>query len=180
MDLRQLHPFMNLPDYTFVFPDAPLPHPQVPGGLMWYDLQNEYEGYEGSRKLLQDWLQDLPLATGIPLSKTILAGFSQGAAMALDVGLLMPIAGIVSMSGYLHPIQDAPTGTIPPILMLHGTQDAVVPLAWAEAGRQKLLGLGASVEHHTFTIGHEIPPEVVQHLVAFILKTMPRSQSRSV
>jgi phospholipase/carboxylesterase len=176
MDLSGIVSMLNLPDYTFIFPNAPLSHPQVEGGLMWYDLQNEYQGYEGSRQILQDWLNDLPEATGIPLSKTILSGFSQGAAMALDVGLSLPIAGIVAMSGYLHPIATQPSAPIPPILMLHGLADEVVPIAWAKAGYKKLLDLGGSVDYQTFEMGHEIRPEVIRQFETFVLKHSPRSQ----
>ncbi len=143
---------------------------------MWYNLQNEYQGYDGSRQILQDWLNTLPKVTGIPLSKTILSGFSQGAAMALDVGISLPIAGIVAMSGYLHPVEVPPTPPIPPILMHHGVADEVVPIAWAKSGYQKLLKLGASVDYQTFEMGHEIRPAVLQQFAAFVLKHRPRSQ----
>ena len=93
----------NLPEYQFLFPDAPYSNSYR--GRMWYSLRNQdYQGLTASRQQLTDWLKSLESTTGVPLSRTILAGFSQGGAMTLDVGITLPLAGLVCLSGYLHSI----------------------------------------------------------------------------
>lgn len=129
-DVASLLPHINLPEYEFLLPNAPYPYPYNNNGRAWYDLRDDkmYEGLVASRQLLIDWLQSLPTTTGIPLSKTILTGFSQGGAMTLDVGLSLPLAGLVVMSGYLHPqVSNMEKRQFPPTLIMHGTQDQVVP-----------------------------------------------------
>ncbi|MFM5981588.1 MAG: alpha/beta hydrolase, partial [Sphaerospermopsis kisseleviana] len=93
-DVESLSSYFNLPDCEFLFPNAPYPYPYSPVGRAWYDLQEEtmYQGLEASRQLLIDWLQSLESMTGVPLSRTVLSGFSQGGAMTLDVGLTLPLA----------------------------------------------------------------------------------------
>ncbi|MGH2416207.1 MAG: alpha/beta hydrolase, partial [Microcystaceae cyanobacterium] len=114
-DLVPLASMFNLPDYQFLFPDAPFLHSQVPGGKAWYSLDaSDYYGLSESRQILRDWLLSLERTTGIPLSRTILSGFSQGGAMTLDVGLTLPLAGLCSLSGYLHAKPQALAHTFPP------------------------------------------------------------------
>ena len=170
-DLEPLAPVMNLPDCEFLFPDAPFPHPDVPGGKMWYDLDSQdYRGLGESRQRLIDWLNSLEGSTGVPLSRTILAGFSQGGAMTLDVGLTLPLAALVSLSGYLHSQpQSAAGNSLPPILIVHGRQDRVVPLSAAQKARDSLTALGASVKYQEFNMGHEILPAVLALVRGFVL-----------
>jgi phospholipase/carboxylesterase len=173
MDLAALVPAIDLPDYAFVFPNAPFPHPQVEGGRMWYDLAGNGEGLAESRQQLEEWLQSLEASTGVPLAKTVLAGFSQGGAMTLDVGLLLPLAGLIVLSGYLHPeLRTLPN--LPPSLVIHGSLDDVVPIVAAHRIRDQLTGLGATVQYHEFEMGHEIRPEVIKLMEQFILEQVPR------
>lgn len=173
MDLASLVPLLNLDNYICILPNAPLPHPQVADGRMWYDIQNQHQGYEDSRRILQDWLTALPEITGIPLSRTLLSGFSQGGAMALDLGLTLSVAGVIVMSGYLHPVAATLQPPFPPILMLHGSDDRVVPLAMAEVSREQLLALGATVDYHVFEMGHEIRPQVLPLIDTFVQRQLP-------
>lgn len=168
-DLASVVPFLNLPDYQFILPDAPFNHPHVAGGKAWYDFQQNNKGYFESKQLLNDWLQSLEKETSIPLSRTILSGFSQGAAMTLDVGLHLPLAGLVALSGYLHPVTESTTSAISPILLVHGRQDAVVPLSAAQKARDSLLAMGAKVQYQEFDMGHEIRPEVIALIRNFIV-----------
>lgn len=168
-DLASVVPFLNLPDYQFVLPDAPFNHPHVAGGKAWYDFQQSNQGYAQSKELLSDWLQSLVKDTGIPLSRTILSGFSQGAAMTLDVGLHLPLAGLVALSGYLHPVTEIVKNAIPPILLVHGRQDSVVPLSAAHKAKDSLLAMGAKVQYQEFDMGHEIRPEVIALIRNFIV-----------
>lgn len=167
-DLASLAPFLNLPGCQMVFPDAPFPHPQAFGCKAWYALEREDRlGLSDSVKQVGEWLQGLENSTGIPLSNTVLAGFSQGGAMTLDVGLRLPLAGLCCLSGYLHPnipVRDNP----PPVAIAHGKEDLVVPLDAARQTRDTLTALGVSVDYREFDGGHEIPPEIVLLLQNFV------------
>lgn len=172
-DLASLSPLLNLPEYQFVFPNAPFPHPYAATGRMWYNLEREQQGrgLEDSRKLLTEWLQSLELSTGLPLTRTILSGFSQGAAMTLDVGLTLPLAGLVGLSGYMHPLTK-PNMSSPPVLLVHGRQDSVVPLKAAVSAQQSLMNLGVAVQYQEFDMAHEIRPEVLPVVRNFVLEVM--------
>ncbi|MFN6528410.1 alpha/beta hydrolase [Nostoc sp. ChiSLP03a] len=174
-DVASLLPLLNLPDYQFVLPNAPYPYPYSPIGRAWYDLRGEnmYQGLPESRQLLIEFLESLESTTGIPLSRTILSGFSQGGAMTLDVGSKLPLAGLVVMSGYLHP--DALTAAkskIGPTLITHGKYDEVVPLQAALKARETLKSLGVAVEYHEFDMGHEIDPKTLEVLRNFVVNTI--------
>ncbi len=169
-DLVGLAPMLNLPDYYFLFADAPLPYPPIPGGLMWYNLeQNNLTELASSREVLQNWLKSLPEKTGIPLEKTILSGFSQGGAMTLDVGLNLPLAGLVSLSGYWHSQPRPEISKFPPVLLVHGTEDRVVPLSAAQQTRTNLKSWGVSISYHEFAMGHEIRQEVLELMRNFVI-----------
>lgn len=171
-DLADLAPFLNLPDYHFFFPNAPFPHPYSSVGRAWYDFQRN-EGIEESRQLLRDWLSGLESETGIPLSRTILSGFSQGGAMTLDVGLNLPLAGLVSLSGYLHPItQGTQPDVFPPTLIVHGTRDSIVPVTAGQNARDVLTSLGVAVQYEEFNMAHEVIPAVIQLMRSFVLQIM--------
>jgi phospholipase/carboxylesterase len=174
-DLPSLVPLLNLPEYHFEFPDAPFPHPNVPGGKMWYDLTTkEYQGLAESREMLRDWLMSLESRTGIPWSGTFLAGFSQGGAMTLDVGLGFPFAGLICLSGYLHAEPEPSRDVSPPTLIVHGRQDRVVPLSAAVRSRDTFTALGVSVEYREFDMDHEIQPEVIDLMRGFVVQTMSK------
>jgi phospholipase/carboxylesterase len=176
-DLASLAPFLNLPDYQFLFPNAPFPHPYSPIGRAWYDLsaENMYEGLTESRQLLIDWLLSLESSTGVPLSRTVLSGFSQGGAMTLDVGLKLPFAGLVVMSGYLHPgaVPDATSTTTasPPVLIMHGRYDQVVPLRAALKAKETLELLKIAVQYYEFDMGHEIQLPMLELIRNFVVNT---------
>lgn len=168
-DLASLSQMLDLPEFGYLFPNAPFEHPQVPGGRAWYALESpNYTGIDESRQLLFDWLNSLEDNTNIPLERTYVAGFSQGGAMTLDVALMLPVAGICSMSGYLHyepkPLED----DAPPVLIVHGKQDAVVPLDEAKNARDKLTAIGVKVQYQEFDMGHEITPSVLELLQKFV------------
>lgn len=171
-DLASLAPYLKLYDYQFIFPDAPFPHPQVPGGKAWYSFENN-DGLTESQQILTDWISSLENNTGVPLSRTILSGFSQGGAMTLDVGLKFPLAGLVSLSGYLHSgAGETKTDSFPPVLIVHGEQDMVVPVNAAQNARTTLTNLGVAVEYQEFNMGHEVTLEVLNLMRSFVLQVM--------
>ena len=162
---------LNFPGFGYIFPNAPFEHFQVPGGKAWYALENkEFTGLEESRQLLLDWLTSLEASTGVPLNKTILAGFSQGGAMALDVGLTLPLAALCSLSGYLHyQPQVKENQTFPPTMIIHGKQDPVVPLEAAVKARDELTKIGVAVQYQEFDMGHEVQEPAIALFKQFIM-----------
>ncbi|WP_231866980.1 MULTISPECIES: alpha/beta hydrolase [unclassified Anabaena] len=175
LDVESLASYFNLPNYQFVLPNAPYPHPHSTVGRAWYELRNEntYQGLAESRQLLLDFLLSLEASYGVPLSRTILSGFSQGGAMTLDVGSKLPLAGLVVMSGYLHPDAIATNNNhVPPTLIMHGTLDQVVPLQAAIKARETLASLGVDVQYHEFDTGHEINLQMLEVARKFIINAV--------
>lgn len=182
-DVAALASYIDLPDYYFLFPNASFPHPYSSIGRAWYNFSEQFSfinpdlsdwpELQTSRQQLTEWLMSLPDTTGIPLSQTILGGFSQGGAMTLDVGLRLPIAALMVLSGYVHaPLSPIPPDrTAPPVLMVHGRQDQVVPLTAAHSAKQQLQSLNIPVQYHELNMGHEIQPAVLRLMQSFIEET---------
>jgi phospholipase/carboxylesterase len=161
---------LNLPGFGYLFPNAPFAHFQVPGGRAWYALENkDFTGLAESRQLLLDWLTSLEASTGVPLERTIMAGFSQGGAMTLDVGLTLPLAAVCSFSGYLHyEPQVQLNKTYPPTIIIHGRQDSVVPIQAAVKAKDELSKIGVKVQYHEFEMAHEVRDEAIALFQQFI------------
>ena len=169
---------LNLSEYHLVFPEGPFDHP-APGGKMWYGFPSGFNfggswGHlpqlQASRQALIDDLTMLPTVTQVPLTQTLLGGFSQGGAMTIDVGFELSLAGRMVLSGYRHgPI--ASIGDKAPVLMVHGAVDPVVPVAVARESRDRLVEAGASVKYLEFpTMGHEVSQAVLGEMDGFIRK----------
>jgi phospholipase/carboxylesterase len=176
-DLLGLAPYLRLSGFQMLFPEAPWPHPQVPVGRMWYgfpfgyDFRRDYDfeqqqDLQGSREQLITWLRGLEQTTHIPLEHTVLAGFSQGGAMVLDVGPQLPVAGQIILSGYLHSAPQSPI-TDRKLLMVHGSFDPVVPIAKARQAKASLQQLEQPLDFHEVAMGHEILPEVINLITTF-------------
>jgi phospholipase/carboxylesterase len=175
-DLGDLAPYFKLPEYQFLFPNGTFPHQYSETGRMWYSFtgagqlngQSKVE-LATSRQVLTSWIQTLPDTTGVPLARTWIAGFSQGGAMTLDIGLDLPVAGLIVLSGYLHPDRPKPLQAAPPTLIVHGRQDDVVPLTAARMCRDELTQWGVKVQYQEFDMGHSIVPEVLQVVREFVI-----------
>lgn len=195
-DLVGLAPYLKRPDFYMAFPDAPLLHPQNPVGRMWYNLSAEFTAYgmnfglgdafekelDESLKLLIDWIHDLSFKTGIPLSRTVLGGFSQGGAMTLDLGCRLPFAALMVLSGYLHrplPTPENLAFPLPPILMAHGRYDPVVPLPLAQQARDALIELNAPLDYHELDMGHEISLDLLNRMQTFMGEVAIRLQENA-
>ncbi|MBE9146837.1 alpha/beta hydrolase, partial [Planktothrix mougeotii] len=145
-----------------------------PLGRAWYALETpEYKGLTETQNQVKEWVESLEASTGVPLSKTILGGFSQGGAMALDVGRYFPLAGLISLSGYLHFSPEPLDHPLSAVLIVHGKQDPVVPIEAAQQARNVFQQLGAQVEYQEFNMGHEIRPEVLGLIRSFVMNCMP-------
>jgi phospholipase/carboxylesterase len=188
LDLSALGPV------RFVFPHAPTRPVTINGGMVmraWYDIlgldftqRGEDEpGLRASQREV-DALIEAEKARGIPASRIVLAGFSQGCAMALLTGLRHPerLAGIVGLSGYLPlAVQTAAerhaanAGT--PVFLAHGRFDPVVPFAAGVATRQALAVLGHAVEWHEYPMQHSVCAEEIADLNAWLLKVLASPQA---
>ena len=167
---------LDLGNYHLIFPEGPFAHP-APGGKMWYGFPPEFNfsgswgslpQLQASRQALITFLTELPALTAVPLTKTILGGFSQGGAMTIEVGFDFPLAGRMILSGYRH----NPIGMISdkaPGLMVHGTLDPVVPVMAATETRDRLIEAGATLTYLEFpTMGHEVSQAVLGEMDRFI------------
>lgn len=172
----------------YLFPNAPTIPVTINGGYVmpaWYDiLAADLVKREDEAGLRQSQLQIEEIianekARGIPASRIVVAGFSQGCAMALMVGLrhAEPLAGIVGMSGYL-PLADTTAAEhtaaslTTPIFMAHGTRDGVVVLSRATASRDALTAMGYAVEWHEYAMEHSVCPQEVLDLEAFLKRVL--------
>jgi phospholipase/carboxylesterase len=176
-DLGDLVPYFKLPEYQFLFPNGIFDHEYSESGKMWYSFTGAGQlnsrsttQLATSRKVLTDWIDSLPESTGIPLDRTWIAGFSQGGAMTLEIGLDLPVAGLIVLSGYLHENRAKPLQTAPPVAIVHGTQDDVVPVSAARKSRQVLTEWGIDVTYQEFDMGHLIVPEVLDVVRNFVTK----------
>ncbi|HUP46299.1 MAG TPA: alpha/beta hydrolase [Thermoanaerobaculia bacterium] len=166
--------------YRFVFPNAPKPFEAYPGmtfGYTWFDgWPPSAESIAASRRLLFDFLAQVTRRYPTPPGKIILSGFSQGALMALDVGLRteMKIAGIVAMSGGLYEegLPDLTGKRNLPILIVHGTADDMIPLPAARRARQVLERYGLQPEYAEFPMGHHVTPESMAVVADFLRRQL--------
>jgi phospholipase/carboxylesterase len=164
----------------FVFPHAPLRAVTINNGYVmraWYDVRSlsfvdreDRTGLEESRRAVEA-LVHREKEWGVAPGRVVLAGFSQGGALALYTALRSEerLAGVVALSTYLPVANDAETTLARiPVLMAHGTGDAVIPLHLARLSRQALEGRGYVVEWHEYFMGHELCPEEVADVRVFL------------
>ena len=174
-DLGDLAPYFNLPEYQFLFPNGIFDHEFSDTGKMWYSFTGagsltdlSVKQLAISREVLGEWIKSLPNTTGIPLDRTWIAGFSQGGAMTLDIGLDLPLACLLVLSGYLHSKRVQPLQAPPPVMIVLGRQDDVVPISAARNSRDVLTQWGVDVKYQEFEMGHSIVPEVLQVVRKFV------------
>ena len=133
---------------------APQPHPSG-SGRQWYPLYpHEWAQVPNAVLDLEKRINNLCTKL-IPLDKTLLLGFSQGGAIALDLATRIKFQGVFALSSYLHPGWE-PIKNMPPIFLCHGEIDEVVPKAASEKSLDILLKNGIKSELYFFDGGHEI------------------------
>jgi phospholipase/carboxylesterase len=155
---------LNLPWLNYLLVNAPDPYY---GGYSWYDFMGDMNpGVRRSRQLLFDLL-NAQRHQGFPTEQTILAGFSQGCLMSLDTGLRYShrLAGIIGISGYVcdpETLQQELSSVALqiPILMTHGTQDPLVPIARVRGQVAQLKSAGLGIEWQEFVKAHTIAGEL--------------------
>ena len=186
-DFAPIVPELQLPArlaIRFIFPHATIQPVTINGGMAmrsWYDIlspnlvkREDETGIRISERAIQA-LITRENARGVPSSRIVLAGFSQGCAMTLHTGIRFKekLAGLMGLSGYLplidmaaHERNQANAAT--PIFLAHGTHDPVVTLERAEASRTKLLDLGYQVQWHTYPMPHSVCAQELDDISSFL------------
>jgi phospholipase/carboxylesterase len=174
-----------LPDTAFVSPHAPRPCGQAPMGREWFPLtfrnpDERWIGVNAAAPALNQFLDAELARRKLPPSALALVGFSQGTMMALHTGLRrsQPPAAIVGYSGIFvlpeRAVPDAIAGEIqskPPVLLVHGDQDELIPVQALLLGAQGLAALEVPVEWHISPgIGHGIDQEGLRHGGEFLAR----------
>jgi phospholipase/carboxylesterase len=190
-DFEPIVPELGLPATTrirFVFPNAPLRPVTINQGHVmraWYDIRalagvrrEDEAGVRQSARQIEA-LITRERQRGIAPGRLVLAGFSQGGAMALHVGLRYPdrLAGILALSCYL-PLAStldtelSPTNRDVPIFWAHGVHDPMLPLAMAEQGREQIAALGYQIEWHQYPIPHSVSAEEIADVARWLERVL--------
>jgi phospholipase/carboxylesterase len=174
----------------FVFPHAPVRPVTINGGMAmraWYDIlgfdRNAAEDAAGIRASAAavTELIDNEIERGTPAERIVLAGFSQGGAIALQTALREPrrLGGVMALSTYLPlagslPAERSAANAGLPIFMAHGTADNVLPLALGESSRRVLEASGYRVEWHAYAMAHSVCLEEIGAIGAWLAARVPR------
>lgn len=173
-DFSPLVPHLELPRIRFVFPHAPSAPVTINQGYVmpsWYDIRSldhdredreDPAGVRTSADRIEALIQR-EVDRGVPRSRIVLAGFSQGAAMALHVGLRQreALAGLIVLSGYqvLAPTwatELTEAGLSAPVFFGHGRSDEVVPIIGGQAAHRATTEAGADTTWRDYPMGHEV------------------------
>lgn len=181
--VRELELPEELP-LRFLFPHAPTRPVTINNGAVmraWYDIVMMDLGRKADERGIRDSHAQVEAliahekSRGVPSARIVLAGFSQGGVMALHSGLrhAEPLAGIMALSTYLALEESLSTeasaaNRATPILMAHGSQDSVIPLALAESSRKALAARGYRVEWHAYPMPHSVCPEEVATIAQWL------------
>jgi len=173
----------------FVFPHAPMRPVTLNAGYVmraWYDIiaierraAEDESGIRASQALITELIRR-ENDRGIPTERIVLAGFSQGGAMALYSGTRYPerLAGIIGLSCYQllagrFAAERHPANQATPIFLAHGTQDAVVLPALGEAACRQLQGAGYTVAWHAYSMPHSVCPQEIGDIAAWLRRVLP-------
>ena len=189
-DFEPIVPELGLPaslPVRFVFPHAPVRPVTLNQGMRmraWYDIfrlgggPEDEAGIRASEGFLRELIQR-EKARGIEASKIVIAGFSQGGAIALQAALRYPerLAGLLALSTYLPlapRLEEERAGKNQdlPIFMAHGTYDDIIPLQRADDSRRALEKLGYPVEWHAYPMPHSVCPQEIADIAAFLLRIL--------
>jgi phospholipase/carboxylesterase len=186
-DFVPIVPELHLPGnlgVRFVFPHAPVRPVTINGGMAmraWYDVRNmdlrreeDAAAIEESASIIEQYIAT-EVNAGIPSTQIILAGFSQGGAMALHTGLRYPskLGGLLALSAYL-PLPErflneaSPANKTTPIMMCHGTYDQVIPVSAGKQSCDFLKQTGYTVNWHSYPMEHSVCLEEVQAIGAWL------------
>lgn len=172
----------DFPATAFISPDAPEAYDMAPFGRQWFSLQDWSQekiagGIKKTAPILTAYIDGLLKEFSLPASKTVLLGFSQGTMMSLYAGLRYPqkLAGILGYSGALfggETLKDEMTAH-PPICLIHGTEDNVVPVEASTMAASVLQAAGCATELHLCrNLGHSIDDSRLRLGHAFLQRTL--------
>jgi len=188
-DFEPLVPELRMPlPVRFVFPHAPRRPVTVNGGYVmraWYDIAafdlsrgEDADGIRASAEKLEGLIAH-EVDRGIPARRIVIAGFSQGGAMALHTGLRHRerLAGILALSTYLPlagtlAAEAAAANRECPVFMGHGQEDTVVALPHALLSRRRLEEAGYPVEWHEYSTGHGLCPDEIGDIRAWLARVL--------
>lgn len=179
---------LGAPAARYVFPHAATMPVTINGGAVmraWYDIigvdlirREDEKGIRASQKQVEALIAR-EAERGIATSRVVLAGFSQGGAIALQTGLRQaaPLAGIIALSCYL-PLADSfiqeraeGSGAVP-VFMAHGTSDPIVPLARGVASREAIKAAGHPVEWHQYPMPHSVNEQEIRDIAEFLRRVL--------
>ncbi len=188
-DFEPVVPQLRLPEalpVRFVFPHAPVRPVTLNGGMpmrAWFDIDRlDFEGHmdragmDASVARLHA-LVSAEEAAGIPRSRIVVAGFSQGGSVALDYLLQhgAGLAGVMALSTF-HAAGvsgvPAPAGPVPGIFAAHGTQDPVVPYALGEHSLEAFARAGYAVEWHRYPMAHQVCMQEIADISAWLQRVL--------
>jgi phospholipase/carboxylesterase len=175
--------------WRFVFPNAPVRPVTINGGMpmrAWYDIMGldrqmteDAAGFSDSERAIRE-LIGREVGRGIPTSRIVLAGFSQGGAVSLYTisRLAETLAGVMALSCYLPreatfaaERKSANDGT--PIFMAHGRDDPMIPSMLGKKSRDFLQKEGYAVEWHEYPMAHSVCPEEIADIRKFLFRVLP-------
>jgi phospholipase/carboxylesterase len=176
-DFEDVVPLLRLPEVRFVFPHAPVHAVTINGGLLmpaWYDILHLGGGGERAEHVREsvqhvEALLARERERGVSASRTVLAGFSQGGAIALFAGVryAQTLTGIMVLSGYevLPETLEAEAGDanrMTPVLFCHGIYDPMVPIERAREAYRRCAESGRPAEWHEFPMEHQVSMEEIE------------------
>jgi phospholipase/carboxylesterase len=188
-DFEPVVQMLNLPHIKFILPHAPYRPVTLNNGYemrAWYDIfglqpdSPQDEAGINSMQTIINSMIEAEIARGIPSHRILLAGFSQGGAMALHTATRFdqPLAGVLALSTYL-PLKNQlkekqhPANKHLPIWMAHGWHDSVITLATAQSSKQTLEAAGYEVEWHEYEMPHSVCDEETNDIRDFLLRILP-------
>ncbi len=188
-DFESLVPELHLPsspEWRFVFPHAPYRPVTLNGGYVmraWYDIAMSESGFEQKIEHIREsvgilqGLIESEMRRGMASERIVLAGFSQGAAIALHTGLRYSkrLAGILSLSAPVPFLDNLlaeihPANASVPLFMAHGTDDQMIPFDFAQQAIRRMQSHGLKLEWHTYAMGHSVAPEEIQAIARWLIR----------
>jgi phospholipase/carboxylesterase len=175
--------------WRFVFPNAPVRPVTINNGMRmraWYDVAGfdrksaeDADGFKDADLKVRELIAREALR-GIPASRIVLAGFSQGGAVSLYTAprLTEKLAGVMALSCYLprestFGLERAPANDATAIFMAHGLQDGVLPMTLGVKSRDFLVALGYAVEWHEYAMAHAVCAQEISDIQKFLLRVLP-------
>ncbi len=194
-DFEPIVPELRLPaelPLRFVFPHAPVRPVTINGGMAmraWYDIVSldatgraDAGGVRDSTALLEA-LIDRERERGMDAARIVVAGFSQGGAIAINAALRAEeqLAGLMALSTYIAlpgELAESTASRDLAVFMAHGSFDPMIPMHWGRASADRLIAAGFDVEWHDYPMAHAVCPQEIQDIRAWLLKVYGESSGR--